>query len=280
MTWGALGTAPRDGRAAATSHPPRTRLRRSSTTCRRAMARPLFAQINLAALRANLARCAQRAPGTQVLAVVKANAYGHGLMRVLPALADADGLALLELDAARRAARSALHAAHPAARRLLRGRRAAGVRARRLATVVHHAEQVTMLEQAHARAAARGVPQGQHRDEPARLAARRRGRRWSTGYAMRLRRRAPADDAFRARRRGRRTQGAAHGVRAGVQGAALSALARQLGGRRPLRRSRRRHRASRHHALRRDAVSLRHRRDDRRAAGDDAALARSSPCRT
>ena len=35
-----------------------------------------------------------------MLAVVKANAYGHGLLRVLPALDDADGLALLELDAA------------------------------------------------------------------------------------------------------------------------------------------------------------------------------------
>ena len=35
-----------------------------------------------------------------MLAVVKANAYGHGLARVLPALAAADGLALLELDAA------------------------------------------------------------------------------------------------------------------------------------------------------------------------------------
>ena len=64
------------------------------------MARPLFAQVNLAALRANLARVRERAPGAQVLAVVKANAYGHGLARVLPALDDADGLALVELDAA------------------------------------------------------------------------------------------------------------------------------------------------------------------------------------
>ena len=44
-----------------------------------AMSRPLYAQINLAALRANLARVREKAPGTQVLAVVKANAYGHGL---------------------------------------------------------------------------------------------------------------------------------------------------------------------------------------------------------
>ena len=43
---------------------------------------------------------ARAAPGAKVLAVVKANAYGHGLTRVLPALDDADGLALVELDAA------------------------------------------------------------------------------------------------------------------------------------------------------------------------------------
>jgi alanine racemase len=64
------------------------------------MARPLYAQINLAAMRANVARVREKAPGTQILAVVKANAYGHGLARVLPALEDADGLALVELDAA------------------------------------------------------------------------------------------------------------------------------------------------------------------------------------
>ena len=62
------------------------------------MARPLVAQIDLAALAANLARARAFAPGSQVLAVVKADAYGHGLMRVLPALAAADGFALIELD--------------------------------------------------------------------------------------------------------------------------------------------------------------------------------------
>jgi alanine racemase len=66
----------------------------------RSMARPLVAQVNLSALAANLARVREKAPRTQVLAVVKANAYGHGLARVLPALEDADGLALVELDAA------------------------------------------------------------------------------------------------------------------------------------------------------------------------------------
>ncbi len=113
------------------------------------MARPLYAQLNLSALRANLAQVRKSAPKTQVLAVVKANAYGHGLVRVLPALADADGLALLELDAA-----IALRASHYTRRiLLLEGFFAAAelseIAAKRLAVVVHHVEQVRLLERAH-----------------------------------------------------------------------------------------------------------------------------------
>lgn len=112
------------------------------------MARPLVAQINLAALRANLAVVRDKAPQTQVLAVVKANAYGHGLARVLPALDDADGLALVELDAA-----VTLRERHYTRRiLLLEGffdeRELTEIAARRLAVVVHHTEQVAMLERA------------------------------------------------------------------------------------------------------------------------------------
>jgi len=112
------------------------------------MSRPLYAQINLAALRSNLARVRETAPGTQVLAVVKANAYGHGILRVLGALEDADGLALVEPDVAidlreRRYTRRIL---------LLEGffheSELPEYAQRRLATVVHHMEQVRMLEKA------------------------------------------------------------------------------------------------------------------------------------
>ncbi len=114
----------------------------------RRMARPLLAQVNLAALRANVARVREKAPGAQVLAVVKANAYGHGLARVLPALEDAHGLALVEPEAAyelreRRYTRRIL---------MLEGFFAESelpeFAQRRLATVVHDMEQVRMLETA------------------------------------------------------------------------------------------------------------------------------------
>ena len=84
-----------------------------------------------------------------MLAVVKANAYGHGLMRVLPALDGADGLALIELEAALALRAAALFTSDPAARRILRRRRArTDFATHGLHIVVHDEEQVRMLETA------------------------------------------------------------------------------------------------------------------------------------
>jgi alanine racemase len=66
------------------------------------LSRPIRAVIDLNALRHNLGVVRRFAPAARVLGVVKANAYGHGVLRVARALAQAgvDGFALLELDAA------------------------------------------------------------------------------------------------------------------------------------------------------------------------------------
>lgn len=60
--------------------------------------RPATAVIDLVALRHNLAVARERAKGAKVVAVVKANGYGHGATRLLPALAEADrlGVACIE----------------------------------------------------------------------------------------------------------------------------------------------------------------------------------------
>jgi alanine racemase len=55
--------------------------------------RPTTARIHLDALRHNLAVLKATAARSRVWAVVKANAYGHGLQRAAPALQAADGLA-------------------------------------------------------------------------------------------------------------------------------------------------------------------------------------------
>lgn len=64
------------------------------------MSRRPIAQINLAALQHNLQRVRELALNCQVLAVLKANAYGHGLVRVAQTLADADAFAVARIDEA------------------------------------------------------------------------------------------------------------------------------------------------------------------------------------
>ena len=64
------------------------------------MPRPLLAHVDLAAIAANLAVLRRHAGTARIMAVAKADAYGHGLARCLPALRAADGLALLEIGRA------------------------------------------------------------------------------------------------------------------------------------------------------------------------------------
>ncbi|GAA4424861.1 alanine racemase [Acidovorax lacteus] len=66
------------------------------------MPRPIHATIHTTALRHNLARVRHATPDARVWAVVKANAYGHGIERVFEALRGADGFALLDLAEAER----------------------------------------------------------------------------------------------------------------------------------------------------------------------------------
>ncbi|MFN0300766.1 MAG: alanine racemase [Burkholderiales bacterium] len=109
------------------------------------MPRPIFARVNVAALAHNLAVARRHAAGARILAVLKANAYGHGLARAAQAMQDADGFAVLDLNEA-----IALRDAHPDKPVLmLEGVfQAADVpvaAAHRIHLVVHSPEQFAML---------------------------------------------------------------------------------------------------------------------------------------
>lgn len=65
-----------------------------------AMPRPLVATIDLQAMQSNLALARSRAGSARIWAIVKANAYGHGLANAVTAFAGADGMGLIEFDAA------------------------------------------------------------------------------------------------------------------------------------------------------------------------------------
>ncbi|MEY3954095.1 MAG: hypothetical protein RLZZ397_975 [Pseudomonadota bacterium] len=66
------------------------------------MPRPIQAVIHPQAVHHNLGVLRERAQGAKVWAVIKANAYGHGIERIFSVLSAADGLALLDLEEARR----------------------------------------------------------------------------------------------------------------------------------------------------------------------------------
>lgn len=64
------------------------------------MSRATSALINLSALRHNLQRARALAPRSRIMAMVKANAYGHGIAAVARALAGADAFGVASLDEA------------------------------------------------------------------------------------------------------------------------------------------------------------------------------------
>ena len=64
------------------------------------MTRPITVTLSRTALRHNYALLKEKAPNAKVFAVVKANAYGHGVEFVYRALREADGFATLEIESA------------------------------------------------------------------------------------------------------------------------------------------------------------------------------------
>ena len=62
------------------------------------MTRPISATIHLDAMRHNLAVVRQHAPSSKIMAVIKANGYGHGMLRAADALRAADGFAVLTVE--------------------------------------------------------------------------------------------------------------------------------------------------------------------------------------
>lgn len=110
------------------------------------MTRATTASIDLAALRHNLARVHSLAPRARVLAVVKADAYGHGAAAAAEALSGADGFGVANVEEAvglREAGitgevcvLSGFHAASEVPE----------LAARRLCPVIHSAYQIELLE--------------------------------------------------------------------------------------------------------------------------------------
>lgn len=113
------------------------------------MSRSATATIHLDALRANLARVRTLAADAKVMAVVKADAYGHGLERCARALAGADAFGVASIADGLRLRAAGFHQRIV----VLSGPDAAGdlaeMRRLQLEAVIHHESQLAMLASEH-----------------------------------------------------------------------------------------------------------------------------------
>lgn len=111
-----------------------------------AMPRPIRATIDAAALAHNLEVARRHAAPAKVWAVVKANAYGHGLLRAAQALKEADGFALLDFVDALRLRHAGVTKPILMLQGFFKPEDVTLLARHRLTPVVHNVEQLEMLE--------------------------------------------------------------------------------------------------------------------------------------
>jgi alanine racemase len=111
------------------------------------MTRPARARINLHALQHNFSRVRQAAPHSHIMAIVKANAYGHGLVRVAQALSAADAFGVACLDEAISLREAGCDRRIVLLEGLFSAEDVGLINGYRLDVVIHHASQLALLEQ-------------------------------------------------------------------------------------------------------------------------------------
>lgn len=112
------------------------------------MTRPIQARIDSAALAHNLEVARRHAFGAAVIAVIKANGYGHGLLRVAAALAGAEGFAVLDLDDAVRLRQAGFRQRIVLLEGFFGADELAAVAENGLTAVIHCFEQIELLRSA------------------------------------------------------------------------------------------------------------------------------------
>jgi alanine racemase len=110
--------------------------------------RPLQAQIDLSALKHNLGVARGYAPQARTIAVIKANGYGHGLLRVAHALETAEGYAVLNVGEAVALREAGFNQTILLLEGFFSADELPVLAEYRLASVIHCPEQIEMLEMA------------------------------------------------------------------------------------------------------------------------------------
>ncbi len=114
------------------------------------MARAAAALIDLDALRHNLQRVREAAPGRHVMAIIKANGYGHGMVRVARVLAradtSADAFGVASIDEAIVLREAGIETPITLLEGFFEAQELALIQRYRLGVVIHHAAQLDILE--------------------------------------------------------------------------------------------------------------------------------------
>lgn len=110
------------------------------------MSRDTAALIDLAAIRHNLNRVRALAPNQKILALVKADAYGHGLIPAARALATADCLGVAHLDEAFELRDSGINTPLLILEGAFDTRELVQISQQQIRMVIHSLEQIDMLE--------------------------------------------------------------------------------------------------------------------------------------
>ncbi len=105
--------------------------------------------INLTALRHNLQIVRQAAPGCRIMAAIKADGYGHGLVRVAKALNESDGFGVACIDEALQLRAAGVSAPITLLEGFFHADEIPLIEQHRLDLLLHHESQIAVLEQAY-----------------------------------------------------------------------------------------------------------------------------------
>lgn len=112
-----------------------------------------YVKLDLQAAQHNLGQVRRYAPDTKVMAVIKANAYGHGILRLAQALQDADGFAVARVDEGVRLRQAGFQQPILVLQGFVCNDELQLMLDHRLDTMIHHAGQIEMLGQLPAQTA-------------------------------------------------------------------------------------------------------------------------------
>ncbi|MDY6980471.1 MAG: alanine racemase [Pseudomonadota bacterium] len=111
------------------------------------MTRATRATINLRALQHNLTVARRHAPASKLMAIIKANGYGHGMVEVAQALDDADAFGVACIDEAITLREAGIAQPVVLLEGFVRAEELRLIDGYQLQPVIHHPEQIAILEQ-------------------------------------------------------------------------------------------------------------------------------------